>query len=520
MIGAGPRRTRGSGAAFDCHLARMPTSQTLLVFPHQLFERHPGLADASRPVALVEDALFFGDERHPARFHKQKLRLHRSTMKCFEEHLIELGREVDYWEHAPGGDPLLDFFSAARERGVSHACCAEVHDHLLERRLRRHAEAAGVDLEFLNTPMFLNTDEENQAWRAGRKRWFMADFYKHQRRQFDILMDGDEPEGGRWSFDEDNRKKVPKSMLQQLPTIPTFAADAVDREAVERVERVYGDHPGSLAARIYPTTHKEAAKWLRTFLTQRLRRFGDYEDAIVAGEGWLWHGVLTPMMNIGLLTPHQVITATLKHAAKNDVPLNSLEGFIRQVVGWREFMRATYVDLGVKMRTTNHWGHRRPMPASFYDGTTGVEPVDDVIRRVLDTGYCHHIERLMVLGGFMFLCEIDPDDIYRWFMEMFVDSYDWVMVPNVYAMSQNADGGLITTKPYFSGSAYVKKMSNHRAGAWTAVWDGLYWRWILDHADELAKNPRWAMMCATARRMAPEKQAAHRQAAEAFLSQL
>ena len=200
--------------------------------------------------------------------------------------------------------------------------------------------------------------------------------------------------------------------------------------------------------------------------------------------------------------------------------MNALEGFIRQLIGWREFMRATYVDHGVEMRTTNHWGHHRPMPTCFYDGTTGIDPIDDVIGRVLQTGYCHHIERLMVLGGFMFLCEFDPDDIYRWFMEMFVDSYDWVMVPNVYAMSQHADGGLITTKPYFSGSSYVKKMSNHPPGEWTAIWDGLYWRWISNHADELKKNPRWAMMCAMARKMDPEKMARHLDVAEAYLDQL
>ena len=183
-------------------------------------------------------------------------------------------------------------------------------------------------------------------------------------------------------------------------------------------------------------------------------------------------------------------------------------------------MRATYVDLGVTMRTSNHWKHSRKIPASFYEGTTGIAPIDDVITRVKQTGYCHHIERLMTLGGFMFLCEFDPDEIYRWFMEMFVDSYDWVMVPNVYGMSQHADGGGVATKPYFSGSAYIRKMSNYPAGDWTSVWDGLYWRWILNHADSLAKNPRWAMMCATARRMAPEKKASHLEAANSFLAQL
>ena len=238
------------------------------------------------------------------------------------------------------------------------------------------------------------------------------------------------------------------------------------------------------------------------------------------GESWLWHGVLTPMLNIGLLTPRQVLDTALEGAGRHGVPINALEGFVRQLIGWREFMRATYEDLGVAMRTTNHWGHRRRIPKSFYDGTTGIEPIDDAINRVLETGYCHHIERLMVLGGFMFLCEFDPDEIYRWFMELFVDSYDWVMVPNVYAMSQHADGGQITTKPYFSGSSYVRKMSNFQPGDWTATWDGLYWRWIWNHHEELGKNPRWAMMCAMARKMAPEKREAHLEAAEAFLAGL
>ncbi|MEL7115471.1 MAG: FAD-binding domain-containing protein, partial [Pseudomonadota bacterium] len=224
--------------------------------------------------------------------------------------------------------------------------------------------------------------------------------------------------------------------------------------------------------------------------------------------------------NIGLLTPRQVLDATLAHADRHDVPLNSVEGFVRQIIGWREFMRATYEDLGVQMRTTNHWGHRRKLPASFYDGTTGIDPIDDTIKRILQTGYCHHIERLMVLGGFMFLCEFDPDDVYRWFMEMFVDSYDWVMVPNVYAMSQHADGGLITTKPYFSGSNYVRKMSHWPKGEWAEVWDGLYWRFIWNHREQLGNNPRWAMMCRTAAKMKDETMMAHLTRAETFLSQL
>jgi len=226
------------------------------------------------------------------------------------------------------------------------------------------------------------------------------------------------------------------------------------------------------------------------------------------------------MLNIGLLTPEQVLQATLAHAGAHNVPLNSLEGFVRQLIGWREFMRATYEDLGVQMRTANHWQHTRKIPESFWTGQTGIAPIDDTIKRILETGYCHHIERLMVLGGFMFLCEFDPDEIYRWFMEMFVDAYDWVMVTNAYAMSQNADGGLITTKPYFSGSAYVKKMSNHGKGDWCEIWDGLYWRWIWKQADALGKNPRWAMMVSMARKMDAGKRARHLSVAEAYLAGL
>ena len=215
-----------------------------------------------------------------------------------------------------------------------------------------------------------------------------------------------------------------------------------------------------------------------------------------------------------------MLKETLAFAKKNEVPINSLEGFLRQIIGWREFIRATYQDHGVEMRTTNHWDHHRKIPDSFYDGTTGIVPIDDTIQRILETGYCHHIERLMVLGGFMFLCEFDPDEIYRWFMEMFIDSYDWVMVPNAYSMSQHADGGLITTKPYFSGSSYVRKMSHYKTGPWCEVWDGLYWRWVWEHRDSLAKNPRWAMMCSMVKKMDETKRKTHLKNAKKYLKSL
>ncbi|MEL6550143.1 MAG: cryptochrome/photolyase family protein [Pseudomonadota bacterium] len=492
-------------------------ASSLIVFPNQLFEDHPGLDHDPSTVLLVEEPLFFGDPAYPAVFHKQKLWFHRATMARYQSLLEEKGFSVSIVRYEADKEMLAKAIGSL-EPDTLVVC--DVVDHTLEKRLRAAAKAHDKRLELLPTPLFINSYEDNAHYKSGKKSWFMADYYKAQRRRLDVLMEEGQPVGGQWSFDEDNRKKVPAKMMGEIPSLPSLNRAPEDLEARTSVLEEFPQNYGRLETLIYPTSHDEAADWLDTFLKERFTLFGDYEDAIVKGETWLWHGVLTPMLNTGLLTPQQVLDTTLAHAEKHDVPLNSLEGFIRQIIGWREFMRATYEDLHVRMRTTNHWKHTRAMPPSFYDGTTGIDPIDDTITRILETGYCHHIERLMVLGGFMFLCEIDPDDVYKWFMEMFVDSYDWVMVPNTYAMSQHADGGLITTKPYFSGSNYIKKMSNWGKGDWTATWDGLYWRFIWEHREELGGNPRWAMMCRTVEKMDDDKREGHLAAADAFLAKL
>ncbi|WP_171241517.1 cryptochrome/photolyase family protein [Ruegeria sp. HKCCA5491] len=495
-------------------------STAALLLPNQLFAQHPSLVARPDIVVLFEDPLFLGDAHYPVAMHKQKLWLHRASMAHYRNGLVANGFDAWIWPYEQQPAACLRLFQSLRDRGVSRIIMADPVDFVAERRFRAAASNTEITLNIQPSPGFLNTRADNLNWFAGRKRWLMAEFYKYQRRRMNVLMDGGQPTGGQWSFDEENRKKVPKALLDSLPWIDWPDHDAVDEAAKASVLADFPNALGSLETLYYPTSHKAASDWLTQFLERRFERFGDYEDAIVEGENWLWHAVLTPALNIGLLTPKQVLNAALAHADRKGIPLNSVEGFIRQIIGWREFMRATYEDLGVPMRTTNHWGHNRPLPRSFYDGTTGIDPLDDTIKRVLKTGYCHHIERLMILGGFMFLCEIDPDHVYRWFMEMFVDSYDWVMVPNAYAMSQHADGGLITTKPYFSGSNYVRKMSHWDKGPWSDIWDGLYWRFILKHTDRLAGNPRWAMMCRTAGRMSTEVKNKHVTTAEAYLRQM
>ena len=492
----------------------------LLIFPHQLFANHPALADAPDQILLIEDPLFFGDAQYPMVFHKQKLWLHRASMARYAARLEDDGFEAETVRYEADTPLLKDVIARLADSGVETLLACDPVDFTLEKRLRAHTDAHGIDLKLYATPNFLNTKGQNQDWRSDQKRWFMAEFYKFQRRRLDVLMDGDDPVQGKWSFDEDNRKKVPKKLQNQVPQFWPIKPDGIEEDARRSVNEQFADNYGSLDDLVWPTSHEAATDWLEKFLNERFELFGPYEDAILEGESLLWHSAITPMLNIGLLTPQQVLDAALAHMDSHDIPINSAEGFIRQIIGWREFMRATYEDLGVKMRTTNHWNHTRKMPESFWTGDTGIAPIDDTIKRVLETGYCHHIERLMVLGGFMFLCEFDPDDIYRWFMEMFVDAYDWVMVTNAYAMSQNADGGLITTKPYFSGSAYVKKMGNHPKGDWCDTWDGLYWRWIWQHADALEKNPRWAMMVSMVRKMDEDKRDGHLNNAAAYLRSL
>ncbi len=276
------------------------------------------------------------------------------------------------------------------------------------------------------------------------------------------------------------------------------------------VETHFSDHLGKLTEQsLYPTNFQTTETWFRAFLEQRFTDFGIYEDAIVAENSILNHSVLTPMLNIGLITPMEVLEKSLDYAKEHNVPLNSTEGFVRQIMGWREFIRGIYEAKGTEERTRNYWGFTKKIPPSFYDGTTGIYPIDQTIKKILDTGYCHHIERLMVLGNFMMLCEFDPDEVYRWFMELFIDAYDWVMVPNVYGMSQFADGGLMATKPYISGSNYLMKMSNYKKAAWQATWDGLFWRFMDTHRSFFLKNPRLGMLVRMFDKMPPEKKEAH-----------
>ena len=275
-----------------------------------------------------------------------------------------------------------------------------------------------------------------------------------------------------------NRKKLPNSI--EVPRIPTIKTSKLLDKAKKEVSINYKDYYGSTENFNYPLSHKDAEEWLDNFLIERFNLFGDYEDAIHSNHRTLWHSVLSPLINSGLLTPRQIIDKSWEFYQSNNIGINSYEGFVRQIIGWREFILLMYKRNSLELRNGNFWDFEdKPIPLSFYTGQTGIRPLDDSIKNILETGYAHHIERLMIVGNLMLLCRFHPNQVYKWFMELFIDSYDWVMVPNVYGMSQFSDGGLFTTKPYISGSNYIRKMSNYKSEDWCSTWDSLFWTCLL-----------------------------------------
>ncbi len=489
-------------------------SSVTLIFPHQLFAQHPSIKKDSS-VYLVEEWLFFKQYN----FHQQKLLLHRASMKQYEDYLTHQKVTVKYIESSNELSDVRKLIPFLSSQKITTLHFADVADYRLKQSIVSSCTKHAMQIEEVATPNFLNTMQGVKTYFDKKKTYFQTGFYIEQRKQRNILLDASgQGIGGQWSYDADNRMKYPKN--EQPPMVTATKMDGNVKAAKEYVKNNFGDNYGSIENFIYPTNYETAEKWLEEFLEKRFEKFGIYEDSLVANEHFLHHSVLSPMLNIGLLHPQQIVDRALQVAAKKNIPLNSLEGFIRQIIGWREFIRIVYEREGSKQRTKNYWGFDRKIPATFWTGDTGIAPVDNVIKKALKTGYSHHIERLMVMGNFMLLCEFDPNEVHRWFMEMYVDAYDWVMVPNVYGMTQFADGGLMTTKPYISGSNYLMKMSDYKKGTWTEIWDALFWRFMHVHRDFFLKNPRLGMLVKTFDKMPEQKRSNHIRIAEEYLDSL
>lgn len=486
-------------------------NEAILILPTQLLEDHPLLKDEKQTVFLVEFERYFSDFN----FHKQKLILHRATMQMYQEHLKKAGHNVIYIEH----HKIKNFTKELQTKKIKTLHCLDPVDTPFEKSLKTTLKKANVTIEFHETPLFLTPSDWIQEYFKDKEHFRQQHFYQEQRKRLGVLVTKQgKPIGGKWSFDKENRKKLPTNI--ELPTCYKPRVNAWEKEAQTYVEKHFKNNYGNAENFFYPTTFDTAKKWLDDFIEHRLNTFGTYQDAITQNELILFHSMLSPMLNIGLLTPRYVLDKTLQHAQHHNVLLNSLEGFIRQLIGWREYVRAVYIMAGEKERTTNFFDHKRKLPKTFWDATTEIKPVDDAIHQALDFAYNHHILRLMVLGNFMLLCEIDPDEVYTWFMSLFIDAYDWVMVPNVYGMSQYADGGLMTTKPYISGSNYILSMSDYRKGDWCETWNALYWHFIYNKRTLIKKTPRLAIMYGYLKRMKKETLASYLKTAESYLKKI
>ena len=493
-----------------------PASKLMLVLGNQLFPIEHVKAVKPDAVFMAEDLGLCTYVRH----HQQKIVLFLAAMRSYRDELEAAGFKVHYTKLDVGSAASYEDRLAAVIDEVSADSLVhfEIEDKAMESRIREFAEARSLQREEVQSPMFLTTRAAFAKYASNKKRLLMADFYKAERKRLGLLMDAnDQPEGGRWSFDEDNRKKLPARVEPPVLTAPTPTSHV--SAVTEMVAEHFSDHPGNAAEFWWPTTREQACDWLDQFIAERLELFGPYEDAMSTRSATVFHSAISPVLNLGLITPAELAAAAERAYRDRGLPIQSAEGFIRQVIGWREFIRGIYQEHSESMDSSNFFGHERGLTSSWWDGTTGILPLDDTIKTANRLGWTHHIPRLMVVANLMTLCEIEPRAAHQWFMEMYVDSSEWVMGPNVYGMGLFSDGGIFATKPYICGSNYLKKMSDYGSGDWCNVVDGLYWRFIDRHRSFFSGNPRLALMPRALDRQKKERLDVIFAAAESFLAE-
>ena len=505
-----------------------------LIFPIHLFEDITNLK--MKKVYLIEDPRYFTDFK----YHKLKLAYHRASMKNYHDYLKKNKINVTYIEFKDATPEFYKKQNIKKNKKSNYKISTyDTNDYKLNTKLKELIPSINIlpTLNFLidKTSISENIDEFLVKTKKtdSSNRYNHLGFYKWQRRRLNILMDSDDkPCGGQWSFDEDNRKKLPKNI--EIPKIFPLkfpgSINNIINEAKEYVISKFPDNYGSLDNFIYPIDHDSAKKWLIDFCKNKFSKFGLYEDAVLeaTNKPFLFHSVISPMMNIGLLTDTEVLKIVKPY--ETHVPIEAFEGFIRQVIGWRNYMYAIYL-LEPTLSKMNFFGHiRRLNKKMMWEGTTQIKPIDTIIEKIRDYGYAHHIERLMYLGNYMLLCQIKPADVYDIFMEWTIDAYDWVMMANVYSMSQYADGGMIMTKPYFSSSNYIIKMSDYTKAKktkkniisenWSIIWDALYYNFINTHEDYLAKNYGTARQVAHWKKKTKEEKAELIKVANEYLAKI
>jgi len=484
--------------------------------------------DAAQDTVLLMEVM---GECEYVPHHPQKIALVLSAMRHFSAALAARGvavRHVRLDDPDNTGTLTGEVLRAVATLKPSGVVATEPGEYRVAQAMAGWEAALGLPVEIRADDRFLCSLPWFRQWAGGRKQLRMEFFYREMRRATGLLMEADQPAGGQWNFDAENRQRLPKGVTPPKP--PQFTPDAITTEVMALVASRFGGNFGRLQGFNWPVTAAEAALALADFITQRLPQFGDYQDAMAEGQDTLFHALLSTSLNLGLLLPAQVCEAAEAAWREGRAPLNAVEGFIRQILGWREYVRGLYWLKMPGYAELNALGASRKLPAMYWGAPTSMACIRAAIGQTERLAYAHHIQRLMVTGNFALLAGVAPEAINRWYLAVYADAFEWVELPNTHGMAIWADGGIMASKPYAASGAYINRMGDHCRGCEHDVkaatgpkacpFNFLYWDFVARHAESFAGNPRMAMPLNTLRKMEPGRVAAMRAEAAGFLDQL
>lgn len=505
------------------------TKRIILILGDQLDEAHPALSQFNPQT----DILLMVESSHEANYvwsHKARIAIFLSAMRHFADSLSKKGYPLKYIKESE-----LSLVENVRNQIAQHQATHLIFVTPGEWRLKVQlvslAKEFGVDLIVLEDSHFYCACDEFKAWAGDKKELRLEYFYRYMRKKHGLLMNKDgTPEGGQWNFDDQNRRPFSKQGPGLIPPPMSFEHDPITLEVISYVETKYKDHPGSLKSFGWAVTRAQSLEALHYFVRHRLGNFGMFQDAMWEKTPFGWHSILSASLNLKLLNPREVINEVLKAYKEDGLDLATVEGFIRQIIGWREFVRGIYYLDMPDLSEKNFYTHERRLPNWYWSGETKMNCMRDAIGQTLEYGYAHHIQRLMVMGNFALLAEVLPKDVSDWYLAVYVDAIEWVEMPNVMGMALFANGGRFTSKPYISSGAYINRMSNYcdhcayhptiKSGQNACPITTLYWNFLLKHEDALNKNARTRLMTINLKRLSHEEKSDIKSHAEILLSDL
>jgi len=495
----------------------MTAKRLILVLGDQLSENNPALksADPAQDTLLLAEV---AEEAAYVRHNRHKIALIFAAMRHFAKRLESAGFSVIYYQYADG-KPSLEaaVADALKTCGADSVCCCEPGEYRLQSAMTTWSKSLGVPVEVLEDTRFLSANADFAAWAEGRKQLRMEFFYREMRKRYGVLLEPDgKPAGDKWNYDSDNRKGW--RAQEPVPERPAITRDAITDTVLAEVEAAFPDNPGDLAEFCYAVTHKDAQAQFDWFCEHALPLFGTYQDGLAEESPWLFHSLISMYLNIGLLEPLPVCQQVERAWRDGRCSLAAAEGFIRQVLGWREYVRGIYWLMMPDYKQRNTFQAETPLPAFFWDANTDMRCLSQALAQSLDLGYGHHIQRLMVIGNFALLAGLDVEEVCDWYLAVYVDAFEWVELPNTLGMALHADGGVMASKPYAASGKYIQRQGNHctqckynpakTTGEGACPYNSLYWRFIDKHSDYLENNARMGLILANWRKKSPSERQA------------